>query len=69
MKCIYRGRFDDAMPGNNKPVTGVDLSKALDQVLAGLPVDKDQQSSLGCNIKWKNSAALHYRNDVRWIIS
>ncbi|HEX4044935.1 MAG TPA: thioredoxin family protein [Gammaproteobacteria bacterium] len=54
LACVYRGRFDDATPGNTVPVTGADLSAALDNLLAGkppLPADK-QQPSLGCNIKW-----------------
>jgi len=53
LKCVYRGRFDDATPGNNKPVTGADLSQALDQILNHQPVSSDQKNSLGCNIKWQ----------------
>jgi len=53
LACVYRGRFDDSTPGNNRPVTGVDLCTALDNVLAGMPVSTDQKASLGCNIKWK----------------
>lgn len=52
-KCVYRGRFDSATPGNGHPVTGEDLRNALDAILAGHPVSADQQPSLGCNIKWK----------------
>jgi thiol-disulfide isomerase/thioredoxin len=51
--CVYRGRFDDATPGNNNPVTGKDLTNALDQILAHRPVDQNQLPSMGCNIKWK----------------
>lgn len=51
--CVYRGRFDDATPGNQRPVTGADLCNALDKVIAGEPIDSDQKASLGCNIKWK----------------
>jgi thiol-disulfide isomerase/thioredoxin len=51
--CIYRGRFDASTPGNNQPVTGQDLSQALDCVLAGKPLSLEQKASLGCNIKWK----------------
>lgn len=51
--CVYRGRFDNSTPGNNNPVTGNELSQALDNILAGKPVDQDQKASLGCNIKWK----------------
>lgn len=53
LKCVYRGRFDDATPGNGKPVTGADLSHALDNILNGKSVSADQKNSLGCNIKWK----------------
>lgn len=53
LKCVYRGRFDEATPGNEKPVTGKDLCAALDSVLAGKAVNADQKPSVGCNIKWK----------------
>lgn len=53
LHCVYRGRFDDATPGNKKAPTGKDLSSALDNILAGKAVDADQHSSVGCNIKWK----------------
>lgn len=52
MACVYRGRFDDATPGNNNPVTGKDLIDALDHILVRKPVDSNQKPSLGCNIKW-----------------
>lgn len=51
--CVYRGRFDDATPGNKRPVTGKDLTQALDAVLTGKPVAQHQLPSVGCNIKWK----------------
>ncbi len=37
--CVYRGRFDGSTPGNNVPVTGSDLSSALDAVLQGNNVE------------------------------
>jgi peroxiredoxin len=49
----YRGQMDDSRPGNGVPVTGQDLRRALDAVLAGRPVPHNQRPSLGCNIKWK----------------
>ncbi len=52
-KLVYRGQMDAARPGNNLPVTGKDLRAALDAVLAGQPVAKDQRPSMGCNIKWR----------------
>jgi len=51
--CVYRGRFDEATPGNSEPVTGNELRSALDNILAGKPVNPEQKASLGCNIKWK----------------
>jgi peroxiredoxin len=51
--CVYRGRFDDSTPGNQKPVTGKDLCTALDNILTGLPIQSEQKASVGCNIKWK----------------
>ncbi len=52
-RLIYRGQLDDSRPGNNVPVTGRDLRAALDALLAGRAVSRDQRPSLGCNIKWK----------------
>lgn len=52
-KCVYRGQLDGSRPGNDIPVTGVDLRKALDQVISGKEVPEDQMPSIGCNIKWK----------------
>ncbi len=51
--CVYRGRFDDATPGNGRTVTGNDLINALDCILDNKPVDGKQIPSVGCNIKWK----------------
>jgi len=51
--CVYRGRFDDSTPGNNIPVTGKDLSTALDSLFQNKAINQDQKPSIGCNIKWK----------------
>lgn len=53
LQCVYRGRFDDSTPSNQRPVTGADLSKALEHILTGTPISEDQKPSIGCNIKWK----------------
>lgn len=53
LKLVYRGRFDDSRPGNDLPVTGKDLTTALDCLLAGKAITEEQFSSMGCNIKWK----------------
>jgi peroxiredoxin len=52
-KLAYRGQLDDSRPSNGKPVTGADLRGAIDGLLAGRPVNSDQKSSIGCNIKWR----------------
>lgn len=57
---VYRGQMDASRPGNGIPVTGADLRKALDAVLAGQPVPSDQRPSIGCNIKWKPGKAPAY---------
>lgn len=54
LQCVYRGRFDAATPGNDEPVTGRDLTQALDCLLSDNPVAQTQQMpSMGCNIKWR----------------
>ncbi len=55
LQCVYRGRFDDATPGNQQAVTGHDLSQALDCILSDKPISPDQKASVGCNIKWKKT--------------
>lgn len=52
-RLVYRGQLDDSRPGNGVPVTGRDLRRALDAVLAGAAVPAEQKPSLGCNIKWQ----------------
>lgn len=53
-RCVYRGQFDGARPGNDVPVTGLDMRQALDTLLSGGAVSEEGQTpSLGCNIKWK----------------
>lgn len=51
-RLAYHGQFDDARPGNGKPVTGADLRSAVDAVLSGQVVPSRQIPSIGCNIKW-----------------
>jgi len=52
-KLVYRGRFDAATPGNREPVSGGDLRRAVDTLLAGGAIGPDQKPGIGCNIKWK----------------
>ena len=53
-KLVYRGELDDSRPGNYKPLTGKELRKALDALLADRKIPAEQKPSLGCNIKWKS---------------
>jgi len=53
LKLAYRGQLDGSRPGNNLPVTGEDIRKALDCVIDKKEVPQRQIPSVGCNIKWK----------------
>lgn len=50
---VYRGQFDDSRPGNGKPITGIDLTLAVEALLNGKPPVAVQKPSMGCNIKWR----------------
>ena len=53
-KLAYRGRMDDnTTPNRDAPVTRQDLKEAIAAVLAGKPVNPEQNPSRGCSIKWK----------------
>jgi len=54
-RLVYRGQFDDSRPSNGRPVTGVDLRAAVDALLHGKAVAREQKPSIGCNIKWKRA--------------
>lgn len=66
MKLAYCGQFDASRPGLGHPpmvgtetwrtalaVTGEDMRRAADAVLAGQPAPQPQVPSAGCNIKWQ----------------
>ena len=53
LKLYYRGQFDSSRPGNDIPVTGNDLEKAMQNLLESKPAPELQIPSIGCNIKWK----------------
>jgi peroxiredoxin len=53
LKLVYRGQFDASRPSISVPVTGNDLRRAVEALLAGKPPLEEQRPSLGCNIKWK----------------
>jgi len=52
-RLVYRGQLDSSRPQSDVPVTGSDLRRAIDGLLAGAPVLEVQRPSLGCNIKWR----------------
>lgn len=54
LKLVYRGQIDDSRPENGVPVTGKDIRNALQNLLKGKEISKNQKPSIGCNIKWKN---------------
>ncbi|KAG6784067.1 hypothetical protein POTOM_009750 [Populus tomentosa] len=55
-ELVYHGQYDDSRPSNNVPITGRDLSLAIDCVLSGQPVSPVQKPSVGCSIKWHPGA-------------
>ncbi len=59
-RLVYRGQMDDSRPGNNIPVTGADLTDAVNAVLAGKQVTSVQKPSMGCNIKWRKANEPEY---------
>lgn len=59
-KLVYRGQFDNARPGNKEPITGEDLSAAVNALLAAGSIDLEQKPSMGCNIKWKPGNEPNY---------
>ena len=59
-RLVYRGQLDDSRPSNDSPVNGQDLRAALDAVLEGDAVPKQQTPSIGCSIKWKPGNAPAY---------
>ena len=50
---VYRGRLDDASPGNVIKPTGKDLRGALNSLLSGKSITEHQYPSMGCSIKWR----------------
>ena len=53
LQLAYRGQLDDSRPGNEIPVTGKDIRRALNCLINNEPVPEIQRPSIGCNIKWK----------------
>ncbi|MBF0614862.1 MAG: thioredoxin family protein [Magnetococcales bacterium] len=51
-KLRYRGRLDDS-PRNPAAVRKEELKEAILALLAGHPVSAQQNTTMGCSIKWK----------------
>ena len=51
-ELVYRGQMDSSRPGNQRPNNGEDLRLAMDDLIAGNPINAEQIPSVGCNIKW-----------------
>jgi peroxiredoxin len=65
-RLYYAGQFDPSRPKINRPpvpgmpplrtdlpVTGEDMRRAVDALLAGRPAPQPQVPSMGCSTKWK----------------
>lgn len=52
LHLYYRGRFDGSRPGNEEPLTGLDLDQAITAMLQHKTPLARQLPSMGCNIKW-----------------
>lgn len=60
-KLVYRGCFDTSSPGmHTPPVTGINLSIAVDALLSGTPISVVQTPSIGCSIKWMPDNEPYY---------
>ena len=59
-KLVYRGQFDASRPSLDTPVTGADLTAAVQAVADSRSVSEKQIPSVGCNIKWKAGNAPDY---------
>ena len=62
-KLMYRGQLDSSRPGRGEgrpgkgEPNGADLRAAIEAVLAGQPVNPEQQPSIGCGIKWRHGGS------------
>ncbi|MBC5772651.1 thioredoxin family protein [Pontibacter sp. KCTC 32443] len=54
MRLAYHGQFDSSRPNSDIPVTGADLTNALDALLQGRQPAEEQHPAVGCSIKWKH---------------
>lgn len=57
----YHGRFDASRPSTGVPVTGDELRRAADAVLAGRAPEHAGHAAIGCGIKWRPGNEPDYR--------
>jgi len=57
-RLVYRGQMDSSRPGNDVPVTGEDLTAAVEAMVVGTPLRGKQLSSAGCRIRWKTQQGV-----------
>jgi peroxiredoxin len=55
LQLVYHGRYDDSSPSNGKPLTGIDLMQAIQNLCNHDAPTKIQHPSMGCSIKWLTS--------------
>ncbi len=51
-ELVYHGRIDDNWKDEDA-VTREELKEAMNNLAAGIPVDKKQMPAMGCSIKWR----------------
>ncbi|HLV32731.1 MAG TPA: thioredoxin family protein [Chitinispirillaceae bacterium] len=61
-KLFYHGQMDDSRPENDYPVTGKDLTFALDSVLKNKPPVSNQKPGNGSCIVWRNTKTDYFTN-------
>lgn len=52
-KIFYHGQFDESRPANTIPVTGNDLTQAIDNLIDGEEYLIKPTPSVGCLVRWK----------------
>ncbi len=60
LRLTYAGQFDATRPGGGAAATGVDLSRAIENLLAGKAAPEPWYPSSGCSIKWKPGGEPDY---------
>jgi peroxiredoxin len=60
-RLVYHGRFDASRPRSDAPVTGDELRRAADAVIAGRAPEHPGVAAIGCGIKWRPGNEPDYR--------